>query len=315
MIVIGSRALMQHVPLQRAPEDLDVVGTYAEFARLSRRCKRQRPVEGGKKYQMFLGKIPVEFEITWPGSTAEMIAQQVYHDPQRMQRTIFGETFAVASLDLLLTLKMAHRFKKHSKYFLKTMRDIHLLRSRGAKVPENCGSLLAARTAEAMNYAHPKLNVSKADFFNPNVQYIYDHDSIHKVMAIGTQPAYTWFKPVDSEVLTSRKMFEALPLETRRHAVLEESYVLALERSQVPHRGKITPRDSFLIALERVCTSITSGWFREFAWENYDAILMLYDNKYADRFFAVARTVPLHTSAGPKGTGFAADDQVTGGLR
>jgi len=37
-----------------------------------------------------------------------------------------------------------------------------------------------------------------------------------------------------------------------------------------------------------VCTSITSGWFREYAWENYDRVLDLYnslgDDYYIRRF-------------------------------
>jgi hypothetical protein len=42
---------------------------------------------------------------------------------------------------------------------------------------------------------------------------------------------------------------------------------------------------SFLKALEKVCTSITSGWWREFAWENYEAALAMHDRNYVDRFW------------------------------
>jgi hypothetical protein len=60
--------------------------------------------------------------------------------------------------------------------------------------------------------------------------------------------------------------------------------VLAIERSLVPHPGKKTPEQAYLMALEKVCTSITSGWFREFAWENYE-IASEY-TKFADYMFA-----------------------------
>ena len=46
--------------------------------------------------------------------------------------------------------------------------------------------------------------------------------------------------------------------------------VLTIERSLVPYPGKKTPEQAYLMALEKVCTSITSGWFREFVWENYE---------------------------------------------
>ena len=43
-----------------------------------------------------------------------------------------------------------------------------------------------------------------------------------------------------------------------------------------------------MMALEKVCTSITSGWFREYAWENYHRVVHMYKtlgvNDYIDRF-------------------------------
>jgi hypothetical protein len=45
-----------------------------------------------------------------------------------------------------------------------------------------------------------------------------------------------------------------------------------------------TPREAFDMALSKVCSSITSGWFREFCWENYDAIADLYSDDYVIKF-------------------------------
>lgn len=93
--------------------------------------------------------------------------------------------------------------------------------------------------------------------------------------------------------------------------------MLALERSQIPHAGNITPHASFLIALQKVCTSITSGWFREFAWEHYHEVRALYRDTYVPRFWEHARLgkVKLHSPAGTEGAGFAAYDHVAGVLR
>jgi hypothetical protein len=69
--------------------------------------------------------------------------------------------------------------------------------------------------------------------------------------------------------------------------VLEESYVLSLERAIVPF--ELTDYDkrkkAFDTALIKVCTSITSGWFRKFAWDNYDDVCALYDQEYVERFW------------------------------
>lgn len=43
-----------------------------------------------------------------------------------------------------------------------------------------------------------------------------------------------------------------------------------------------------MMALEKVCTSITSGWFREYAYENYYEVVAMYHklgkNDYIKRF-------------------------------
>lgn len=77
-------------------------------------------------------------------------------------------------------------------------------------------------------------------------------------------------------------MFFAQPENIRLLGVLEESYVLAIERAIVPHNTP--PKKAFNIALSKVASSITSGWFREYAWENYDAVQALYSDDYVKRF-------------------------------
>jgi hypothetical protein len=119
------------------------------------------------------------------------------------------------------------------------------------------------------------LNVTKEEFFSDDgIKYFYDHDSIHEAVALGDKPAYTHYTA--ESVRSSRKLFEAQPFSVQLAGVIEESFVLALERSQIPFGGKATcptPAESYKMALQKVCSSITSGWFRSFAWDNYDRAL------------------------------------------
>jgi hypothetical protein len=148
------------------------------------------------------------------------------------------------------------------------------------------------REEETYLYKHPKLDVSKKDFFTDDVPYIYDHDSLHKAVALEETPAYTKYMKDGSEVMTCKDKFFSLDHKTRLYGVYEEVCVLSLERSQLNYGlGKLdgpTPRWSFLKALEKVCTSITSGYFREWAWESYDNVVELYESlgerDYIDRF-------------------------------
>ena len=196
-----------------------------------------------------------------------------------------GYMLRYASNDLLYMLKMSHRFRKNTPFFKKTMTDIWTLRYYRAKFIPELADWYARREAETYTYKHPKLTVGKAEFFNPNESfYKYDHDTIHLAVKHLDKPAYEYYKPDTSEVHCSQDMFEALPMETRLLGVLEEAYVLALERSQIPNNFEIDRRRSFDIAIEKVCTSITSGWFREFAWEQYDNVVSRYDDNYVDKF-------------------------------
>ena len=142
-----------------------------------------------------------------------------------------------------------------------------------------------AREKETYWYKHPKLSVGKDDFFKDDgIVYQYDHDSIHRSIMHLDKPAYEYYKPEDSEVLCSKELFFDSSNEVRLHGGLEEAYTLALERHQIPKGFKPPARVSFDIALMKVCTSITSGWFREWCWEHYDLISSNYDSTYVDKF-------------------------------
>lgn len=223
----------------------------------------------------------IEVEFAYPASNAEWILDYAEDNLEDFE----GE-FVYADINLLYMFKMSHRYLKNSPHFKKTMEHIHLLRQHGAEFTQECMNWYKWRERETYDYSHPSLNQMKRDFFNGDgVTYVYDHDSIHEAVKQGEKPAYQYFKYPDKEVLCSRELFEAADMKVRLNAVLEESYVLALERSQIPFKGTVTPRKSFEIALMKVCTSITSGWFREFAWENYETVLSMYDENYVEHFW------------------------------
>ena len=286
MLTIGSHALSHYTDVKRVMRDSDFIA-YADdvyaFVRSLKRSnllKTARPFNEGKKFfvEDNFGRI-YEFEIAWPDSSAEELL--------KLCKVHGGETPVIPSLNVLYALKMSHRYLRNSPHFKKTHSDIMLMRSLGAAIDDSLTDWYKRREAETYNYAHPKLNVSKSDFFNGDgVEYVYDHDVIHEVMAHLGAPAYTFFKDDQAEVFCSKSKFEAQPLKTRLYAVLEETQVLALERSQIPFDYKHDPRKSFDMAHEKVCTSITSGWFREFAWEHYSHVQAMYEDDYVSRFRA-----------------------------
>lgn len=197
--------------------------------------------------------------------------------------------FYWATPDICLAIKLSHRYLKNNPFFLKTMSHINYLRNKGVVLNDELHKIMLQRQAETLSYSHPKLDVGKKTFFNDTI-YTLDHDSIHEAVALADKPAYKFYMKDDSEVMTSREKFEALPEIIKLAGVYEEACVLALERSQVPNEFNISPSMSFHIALEKVCTSITSGWFRTYAWEHYQDVVNMYNTlgheDYVKRFKA-----------------------------
>ena len=223
--------------------------------------------------------IEISYPTTEDCSTYELLLSSVYYGDSVEK---FHVKCAIAPINVLYDIKMSHRYLRNSPHFLKTMNTIKNLKILGATTYDH--KWVKIRESETYDYSHPKLNVNKKDFFNSNFSYVYDHDSIHEAVKHLERPAYTYYMDDDSEVNCSKDKFLKSALCIRLYGVLEETYVLALERSQIPNNFNVDPKESFLIALEKVCTSITSGWFREFAYDNYNIIVKLYDSNYVNKF-------------------------------
>jgi hypothetical protein len=76
--------------------------------------------------------------------------------------------------------------------------------------------------------------------------------------------------------------------EDKCKCVLEEAYVIALERRIIPMifggGGGYTSEEALDWALMRVCTTLCSGWFRNFATNNYYDIKRLSNKNYVEKF-------------------------------
>lgn len=291
LLVVGSQALRAHnVEVVRTILDIDIIATKEDIGESLidiKPIKVQVSEDANHIYAFTDDNLVHEYEVAWDDSTANELLEIIKENPHL---AIESGGLHYAHPSVILALKLSHRYKKNSRHFRKTMHDIHMLRRLGYVVPKELKQWFKRREKETYSYKHPKLmGVKKGEFFSDDgISYVYDHDSIHEAIAIGDLPAYTYYQPSTEQVGTSKKMFFSAPLATRLLGVLEESYVLSLERSIIPFGTKDDPekcRAAFEMALEKVCTSITSGWFREFAWENFELVRQLYDPEYVQRFF------------------------------
>lgn len=277
-LLIGSDALNYYREKPKAIKDHDLIADIDTAQELlkSQGCTTMFPINKGKTlFGRTRQGVIWEVSLAWEGTTnAELLA--IAEDQDWGFR---------APLDVLYALKMSHRYLKNSPHFLKTMRDIREMRKMGATIPEYLSDWFKRREKETYDYSHPNLDQGKTDFFsNDGLVYVWDHDSLHEAVALTGKPMYKNYQKDGSEVLCDRSKWEALSFSMKCCGVYEEACVLALERSIVPHPGVLTPQQAFELALMKVCTNITSGWFREFAWENYDHILSMYSDRYVEMF-------------------------------
>lgn len=274
-IIIGSRALPKELRT-REPLDHDYIATpqalESDFLANGKWDVAYPADENHYILKNHKKGLILDVEIAWPGSTGEGLMTLTKAHPIKPE-------------ELVLMLKLSHRFKA-SPHFQKTMQDIKWLRYHGVTVPEFYQTWLKWRTKETLAYhKHPVLDQKSKEFFTDNVPYVYVHDTIHLAMArVHLHPAYKDFQQDGAEVKVSKDKWLALPEVRKMDSVLEESYVLALERHQIPNNFRPDPDKSFRIALEKVCTTISSGWWREWAWEHYDDAIRLYNRDYVKIF-------------------------------
>lgn len=136
----------------------------------------------------------------------------------------------------------------------------------------------------------PSLMKSKDDFFDDKVIKVFEHDDIHRVMAHKELPMYTFMQEEGTDVFCSKKLWDKFSHEEKIMSVLEEAYVIALERKIIPHiflgEKHWTDLEAFKWALMRICTTLCKGWFRQFAVDNYFEILNKHNLDYSTIFLS-----------------------------
>lgn len=289
MILYGSRALLLQRPgiINRNPSDFDFCCTMEEYEDWFNKNKQKINIT--KNYQkgnkmIIEGDTNCEFEIIEPGKSSELLNDLVSKDPD----TIHTKMGMIPSLDMLFTLKTSHRYQKNCPHFWKTLFDYHKMKANGAKVREEFKVFLKMRESEQYNFHLPKLNVNKDKFFNEEDNGFTpekDHDSLHIALSLHDRPAYTYYLKDGSEVMCSKEKFFACDRSIQIAGVIEEAAVLFFERSYFPFPGTMTISQGWHFAFSKVCTSITSGFFREFSFNNAPEILSYYPYlKLKERF-------------------------------
>lgn len=279
MLVIGSLALFSF-GVVGSYNDTDVICTKDEYLSLVqpnelviKETDTKIVTNDGCMYHEY-NIIPAELDPDNPYSILhEVCCSKVFR----------GVRFATP--EACLAIKYCHRFKD-SKHFDKTRNDIKKLEALGIKRQEHELFTLV----EKLFLRKPVSLAVKADeFFRKEDKfYKYKHDDIHAAIVYPEEPAYK--KILKGEVQCSKELFDSLNLDDKLACAIEETFVLLLERSVIPNSTTALTQTKleklFDLSLRKVCTRITSGYFREFCWDNqeiikavaYPKLMMYYSN-------------------------------------
>lgn len=185
----------------------------------------------------------------------------------------------VAPLSLLEVIKTSHMV--FSKNFRKHMADLHLIRDRlhrkdAYMEPNRSQPLVEIMYLRRIEHClvfgvpgfHINLNKTNAEFLETDSVIYTDkyilHDDLHLKTCFGKVPAYDNLRLDKSKAMMYKGLFDKASTQVRLNCVREEAMTIALERYLLPGRSK-DAQDAYEQALLRVCTTLTKGWFREFA--------------------------------------------------
>lgn len=251
-ILIGSRAMHYWnpaVPL-KAETDWDIISSF--------------PIEGAEFHDRFLL------------NNADLYR---YCTDEKLQ--VNGNVVYVLSMKGLSLVKRSHlhrdlSFDKHITHYWKYLEPWSKLWNSSDL------AFLAERTQmtlEKFPQLKPNLNQSVESFFDDAVHKRYDHDYLHELFAYEDRPMYTKLQINPELARCERNLWDNLSYRQKVKCVAEETQVIATERFLVPKDWEYPAKAAYMKALQKVCTTLTSGWFREFALDNYPSVVELF-SKY-----------------------------------
>lgn len=293
-VVIGS---MAYKPLYRSDSDIDIIVKIDDLP---------DGVDGNNKDIVSIdGETKIEIHILKPKSSLEAVYQASYSFDGS------GDDIIFADIRVLYAIKSGHVQRKLIKWD-KHMYHYHILREAclieyGRKFNESMVGFITVDNLIHYTKKHneeihgkefnvPLKNVTKNQFFTDGVTKYIEHDYLHEVFAHYDKPIYTMLQAnnIDS-VFCHREKWNSLSHIDKCLCVLEESYVIASERFIIPKMvnvkyfniNTVNPCLHVVDALKMVCTTLTSGYFRQFAIDNYYEIIKNIDFDYYTKLVPV----------------------------
>lgn len=293
MLVVGSKALKYRFPrLSREVKDVDIIAYESEVSDLQLQLCPTKITKTPELITFY--SIQNRNEIFDKANVEILIADK--SDSLKMyliyQKLTLGDDLFAAS-EILYSLKKSHinfpvKFEKHIEDYT----FLNAFFSGIDKLSKVTKINFKETESRLGRLKTPSLNKSVDQFFDQSKSFVksyFVHDHIHQAVSHYEQPLYLGMQKDTNMAKCDKDLWNQFTFEDKCKCVLEEAYVIALERKILPviygdSKQWFSADEALRWSLKRICTTLTSGWFRQFATDNYHYILKMYNENYVTDF-------------------------------
>lgn len=224
-------------------------------------------------------KTPKDLDIISQDKSLKKQGVEVYWTPAFQYVVDNNKDDTYVDPDLLYTIKVSHAAWDIN--WIKHIKDIHFLQSKGCKLNESLyGSLVADWTKI---HGEKKFSFDKRheELFKDSVRRFYNHDMLHEIFKLNDVPLYKKTLKNEDKALCSWVLFNKLSAKQKYELALEEVVVVAFERYVLP--GRLPFKQAVPKALQDLTTRMTKGWFNLLLIESSSKIIHM-DSSYFNYF-------------------------------
>lgn len=287
MILVGSRAAQYHLPNFRKAKDWDLIAPLKLIFAFATKYANDIEFMHPKNEWKFVGKLRTgdafEIEVADYNASAQFLWDR--RIPMSTRRCNLDaecafERMALEIPDLGFLTKMKRSHLYWNVHWDKSIADYHHFLPLVKGFDEEHEEFYKLRLAEnEAKWGKTKVNLDQTndEFFakSRKVGRVFDHDVLHEAVKYYDVPLYSACKKNHDSAMLDRTLFELwYPLQQQR-LVREEAMAIALERVVIPkviNGEDYDATDAYQYALRRICTNLATGWFRDFAIENWNHI-------------------------------------------
>lgn len=296
MLIVGSKALTFNFDMpNRRVKDTDIIGTYAEYELLKSVLNPDTVKEND--YTVSLHNItPSELYPDIQTRNVEIFLSDRSNSLNKYLDFDNAHTGVKhASPEVLFSLKKSHihfpiKFEKHIPDYTFLFEHFN-----GIDKLSDITKLNFKETENRLGKLRtPSLQKTVKSFFKQSdglVKSYFVHDDMHLAVAHYDKPLYQKMQYDLTLARCEKVLWENFSFEEKCKCVLEETMVISLERKILPmifgSEKYYSSMDALRWALMRVSTTLCSGWFREFATNNYFKILEYANPEYVENFLGL----------------------------